>query len=259
MAVKQLGKRRKISTSLCEASEKHCKFLADLLRSLSDILLSITGSTDNYTSSRPVRRIRFLGLFDTVNSVPRFESAWMQRSKFPYTARSSAKVVRHAVSIDERRAKFRQDLVGGTEQQDDDDAEPEMRHYEPDLVQMNEKAALNGTEEHHSARQGPRLEFTGSAGGMLSVPARLAPQGSMESLAAPIKSPSTENLHESAKSPRRHARRTWSRPKRPQDIQEIWFAGSHADIGGVSSPLLEHRSFGERVIVVVVFGRYSLT
>ncbi|KJR83628.1 uncharacterized protein SPSK_04023 [Sporothrix schenckii 1099-18] len=63
------------------------------------------------TFSRPVRRIQFLGLFDTVNSVPRFETAWMERSKFPYTARSSAKVIRHAVSIDERRAKFRQDLV----------------------------------------------------------------------------------------------------------------------------------------------------
>ena len=49
------------------------------------------------TFSRPVRRIRFIGLFDTgmcrrcqssgvkltndtVNSVPRFENAWMQRS-----------------------------------------------------------------------------------------------------------------------------------------------------------------------------------
>ena len=47
----------------------------------------------------------------TVNSVPRFENAWLRRSKFPYTARSSAKVIRHAVGIDERRAKFRQDLI----------------------------------------------------------------------------------------------------------------------------------------------------
>lgn len=36
----------------------------------------------------------------------------MQRSKFPYTARSSALIIRHAVCIDERRAKFRQDLIG---------------------------------------------------------------------------------------------------------------------------------------------------
>lgn len=35
----------------------------------------------------------------------------MKRSKFPYTARSTAKVIRHAVAIDERRAKFRQDLI----------------------------------------------------------------------------------------------------------------------------------------------------
>lgn len=65
------------------------------------------------TFSRPISRVRFMGLFDTVNSVPRFESAWMQRTKFPYTARSSAKVIRHAVGIDERRAKFRQDLISG--------------------------------------------------------------------------------------------------------------------------------------------------
>ncbi|KAJ5918421.1 hypothetical protein N7466_010413 [Penicillium verhagenii] len=65
------------------------------------------------TFSRPITRIKFMGLFDTVNSVPRFENAWMQRSKFPYTARSSASVIRHAVGIDERRAKFRQDLISG--------------------------------------------------------------------------------------------------------------------------------------------------
>ena len=70
---------------------------------------------------KKVRRIRFLGLFDTVNSVPKFEAAWMQRSKYPYTARSSAKVIRHAVSINERRAKFRQDLIttGQLEKQED--------------------------------------------------------------------------------------------------------------------------------------------
>lgn len=65
------------------------------------------------TFSRPISRIQFMGLFDTVNSVPRFENAWMQRSKFPYTARSTARVIRHAVGIDERRAKFRQDLISG--------------------------------------------------------------------------------------------------------------------------------------------------
>ncbi|KAI1428686.1 hypothetical protein F5Y12DRAFT_710981 [Xylaria sp. FL1777] len=83
------------------------------------------------TFSRPVKRIRFLGLFDTVNSVPRFETAWMQRSKFPYTARSSAKVIRHCVSIDERRAKFRQDLMY--------QKRPEGRHHHHVLHDLHEK------------------------------------------------------------------------------------------------------------------------
>ena len=87
------------------------------------------------TFSRPVKRLRFLGLFDTVNSVPRFESAWMQRSKFPYTAHTSAKVIRHAVSINERRAKFRQDLVSARKnsklaKQDRNTEEMEQTYYQ---------------------------------------------------------------------------------------------------------------------------------
>jgi len=91
------------------------------------------------TFSRPVRRLRFLGLFDTVNSVPRFESAWMQRSKFPYTARSSAKVIRHAVSLNERRAKFRQDLVTGSKKAKEEE-ESQEANYQTDIL----KSKING-------------------------------------------------------------------------------------------------------------------
>ena len=82
------------------------------------------------TFSRPVRRVRFVGLFDTVNSVPRFENAWMGRTRFPYTAKTSAKVIRHAVSIDERRAKFRVDLISGKtrkEQQEEQDEQEDPK------------------------------------------------------------------------------------------------------------------------------------
>lgn len=71
-----------------------------------------------------------------VNSVPRFENAWMQRSKFPYTARSSAKVIRHAVSIDERRAKFRSDLLSETKM-----SKHREHHYRG---RRRSKAATNG-------------------------------------------------------------------------------------------------------------------
>jgi uncharacterized protein (DUF2235 family) len=76
------------------------------------------------TFSRPVNRVRFLGLFDTVNSVPRFEAAWLGRSGFPYTARTSTKVIRHAVSIDERRAKFRVDLISDRTLKEQDEEDP---------------------------------------------------------------------------------------------------------------------------------------
>ncbi|KAI9845143.1 MAG: hypothetical protein M1837_005028 [Sclerophora amabilis] len=108
---------------LCAGNEELCRFawktFAQWQQRLSGTEEEKQQTKDHFrfmkdfrdTFSRPVRRIRFLGLFDTVNSVPQFESAWMQRSKFPYTARSSAKIIRHAVGIDERRAKFRQDLI----------------------------------------------------------------------------------------------------------------------------------------------------
>lgn len=77
--------------------------------------------------------------YTTVNSVPRFENAWMQRSKFPYTARSSAKIIRHAVSIDERRAKFRSDLI--SEHKMSQNREHHHRHHRG---RHAEKATVNG-------------------------------------------------------------------------------------------------------------------
>ena len=62
------------------------------------------------TFCRLVSQIQFLGLFDTVNSILPFE---LSRNKllFPFTTKTSVKVIRHAVAIDEHRAKFRQDLL----------------------------------------------------------------------------------------------------------------------------------------------------
>lgn len=60
------------------------------------------------TFSRSNTEIYFMGLWDTVNSV-----GLIIDRMFPYTIRSSIVLhVRHAVSIDERRAKFKQLLFG---------------------------------------------------------------------------------------------------------------------------------------------------
>ncbi|KAG4442110.1 hypothetical protein IFR05_002396 [Cadophora sp. M221] len=58
------------------------------------------------TFCRQSVKIHFLGLFDCVNSVGQFEVPLSQKS-FTYIPRSSADHVRHAVSIHERRLKFK--------------------------------------------------------------------------------------------------------------------------------------------------------
>ncbi|KAF3049464.1 hypothetical protein E8E11_009419 [Didymella keratinophila] len=177
------------------------------------------------TFSRPVRAIRFLGLFDTVNSVPHFESAWMQRSKFPYTARSSARIIRHAVSIDERRAKFRQDLIS---QAKPDHTMLYKRHHK----KHHTKHFSTSDETNDDDKDGEKdLE---------------QPRGRRDTLAPPE---NFRNPHESAGvrslSPNFscsglsiqstdpiHTRDSWDEDEGEQDIQEVWFSGCHADIGG---------------------------
>ncbi|KAI1331627.1 hypothetical protein F5Y16DRAFT_239752 [Xylariaceae sp. FL0255] len=168
------------------------------------------------TFSRPIDRIRFLGLFDTVNSVPRFETAWMQRSKFPYTANSSAKVIRHCVSIDERRAKFRQDLM-----------------YQKKPEQRQRSRALHDLHKKYRARRSSAMNKTDDAG-----------RGRQESLAVPTEHtfrPSSRSRSRATRSSRRDTASTASEVSRgddddesddEQDIDELWFAGGHADVGG---------------------------
>jgi uncharacterized protein (DUF2235 family) len=221
------------------------------------------------TFSRPVKRIRFLGLFDTVNSVPRFENAWMQRSKFPYTARSSAKTVRHAVAINERRAKFRQDLITGAKLSDEKRHRLFWRHHttldegttapvEARKLSRNEAFSTPPMRAQDAEAQLP--DITVDAASPLQSPTRL-PQNSADqqrgrlslaqptttpsggdvrgrafSVAAPVTTRSTEDLRDpSTASHRSQLASQWrkfsSRDKK-QDIEEIWFPGCHADIGG---------------------------
>lgn len=167
------------------------------------------------TFSRPVRRIRFLGLFDTVNSVPRFETAWMERSKFPYTARSSAKVIRHAVSIDERRAKFRQDLMyqsakadAAKEEQGKYREKPATRRGRDPNRNLKVPGAGNGGKDEEEMRYRPRSRST--IGGRSRSRASQA-----DSTPAPMNFAGSESSDENE-----------------QDIDEVWFAGGHGDVGG---------------------------
>lgn len=199
------------------------------------------------TFSRPVSRIRFLGLFDTVNSVPMFENAWMERSKFPYTAQTTARVIRHAVSIDERRAKFRQDLISEVKpwvhahshahrlrhllsrEGHEKRGVPEIK---VDGAQQDDEAKRQG---HHGERQGgyneemryraPSRSPVGRTSTEIPTHNGLltdkADKASLRS-AASRRSLQVPSLHIPAQEPSNDE----------QDIAEVWFPGQHGDVGG---------------------------
>ncbi|KAL2126067.1 hypothetical protein VTI74DRAFT_1830 [Chaetomium olivicolor] len=216
------------------------------------------------TFSRPVRRIRFLGLFDTVNSVPRFETAWMGRSKFPYTARTSAKVIRHAVSIDERRAKFRQDLIyqSGRSQK-----ARERTPAEQNLREIHDKHRGRDSLEPGASKKDEGRADRGRQGA-LEIPNRPAPyRARSHSIRSPVTHITEElarrSMHTDARSevsvaPHPHDKDhdvdslAESEDETDQDIDEVWFAGGHADIGGGWEMLPESKSASHVPLVWMV-------
>ena len=206
------------------------------------------------TFSRPVKPIRFMGLFDTVNSVPRFESAWMKRNKFPYTARSSARVIRHAVAIDERRAKFRQDLISEVrefklppgsghhhlrrkyrmwhrhkEESKPAVTVPKITVDEPGADGTNPRPGMNEsrtlTEQTQSTMRDEDARY------------RVRHHPHNISLAVPqMGRNADDNMSQYTQSSIHiiHQNQAMSvdSDDGPQDIQEVWFPGCHADIGG---------------------------
>ncbi|KAK4186267.1 hypothetical protein QBC35DRAFT_501591 [Podospora australis] len=189
------------------------------------------------TFSRPVRRIRFLGLFDTVNSVPRFETAFLQRSKYPYTARTSAKVVRHAVSIDERRAKFRQDLMyqsGGKSSKEAHPATHKLYDIHEKYRRKSVAPAKMGQGSNSNTDRGRRETLNVEAAPYRrshskgSRQTRLTDGSGMDGAQRDDKS-------EVSVAPHPHDEEdslAETEDESDQDIDEVWFAGGHADIGG---------------------------
>lgn len=201
------------------------------------------------TFSRPVSRIKFMGLFDTVNSVPMFENAWMERNKFPYTAHSTARVIRHAVSIDERRAKFRQDLIAEAMRTRVPGHTHRLRHLLDHAKSSVPEIVLNTTENGHEKEQDhsyrdksrerrpSRQEFDREE--RYRVP---SPSPRRRSTEVPV--PTQNTLMPDRISLKSAVSKTSLRVpslKIPgtedddddeQDISEVWFPGQHGDVGG---------------------------
>jgi uncharacterized protein (DUF2235 family) len=202
------------------------------------------------TFCQPVSQIRFLGLFDTVNSVPRFENAWMSRSRFPYTARTSARVIRHAVSIDEHRAKFRQDLVS--------EVKPAKRSRHSGLrrrVRAHFAANPNAGDHLHTSPESPMdqqpeqekpkiPDDNGDSKPVSNGQVRHNPldvdsdRHNMEQHLALAGFPDPPHATSSVDSAISIEKSAPTLPddgsdiQAEQDIEEVWFPGCHADIGG---------------------------
>ena len=191
-----------------------------------------------------------------IKRVPRFESAWMQRSKFPYTARSSAKVIRHAVSIDERRAKFRSDLITANKKKVSEDLVPQRGRNdksEPALG-VNGKQT-NGTNGAINApmtttdrfRRRSRVDH-GSRSANPQIRAGMVEKGHLDAtgdLMARSRTPSRDSSNRRAdRGSVRSCASSYLPPQIPtdeedeedeaipQDIEELWFPGGHGDLGG---------------------------
>ncbi|KAJ5298035.1 hypothetical protein PENANT_c039G06225 [Penicillium antarcticum] len=148
--------------------------------------------------SRPLPRVHFLGMFDAVNSVADFE---VNIDRAP-----SAKVIRHAVSIDERRVKFRPVLL------------------------RSEKAETHGSESKHRNLFGANSEDK-SAKPHEEDLIKHSPVDDTEGIAA---SDAPENSHRT-----KPLSLTISEDSKDeeeddgtQDEEEVWFPGCHTDIGG---------------------------
>ncbi|KAF8246451.1 hypothetical protein K440DRAFT_631907 [Wilcoxina mikolae CBS 423.85] len=179
------------------------------------------------TFARPVRRVRFLGLFDTVNSVPRFEQAWLKRSSgFPYTARSSARVIRHAVGIDERRAKFRQDLIDKVDVAElarqrtwkatrkDQKKKKSKKSRFLSRSSNSDNKTQNSTGNGHT--NGTHPVYGQTLGGPESVGTASPLAESLVSLNILMDQESDSEDDDDSE----------------QNIEEVWFPGAHGDIGG---------------------------
>ena len=188
--------------------------------------------------------------------VPRFESAWMQRSKFPYTARSSAKVIRHAVSIDERRAKFRSDLITSTKKKPiaDSISERGRDNRSKPIIEVNGKQSdvTNGAVKPTKAAPdrfrrrshvdltsrspSPYLQSGAVEKSYLDTTGNLMANSRSPNHEAPEQHPDRESIRSGASSYLPAQIRTEDDAEEdeatPQDIEELWFPGGHGDLGG---------------------------
>ncbi|KAF8878551.1 hypothetical protein BD779DRAFT_1447630 [Infundibulicybe gibba] len=135
--------------------------------------------------------IEFIGVWDTVNSVG------LIPKRLPFTSSNqSVRTFRHALALDERRAKFK------------------ANHWNRPRTDDKTRSITDRKKIHRN-----RLHIDNGTRGV-------ADQGKVHS----------HGVDSLRKMERRHMQKYSKDPTRKTDIEEVWFAGCHCDIGGGSVP-----------------------
>ncbi|TFK33616.1 hypothetical protein BDQ12DRAFT_766453 [Crucibulum laeve] len=149
--------------------------------------------------------IEFLGVWDTVNSVGLFPR------RLPFTTSNTiVRTFRHAVSLDERRAKFKANLWNRPNKKE---------------VKLAVNTALGGTSPSPTDGSTPTTP-TATESPATSTVSKGEGSSTLKKGPKPVKKPASklralERLYS-------HDRAT------PTDIDEVWFSGCHCDVGGGS-------------------------
>ena len=159
------------------------------------------------TLSRPMLRVHFLGMFDAVNSVADFE---VNIDPVP-----STRIVRHAVSIDERRTKFRPVLLRLLSSDQPDTRKPHRpKHHDPDIS----RETRTYKEDWDAFKEEiPQIHIANTAASG-SSDIREKPPENPPSKTQDVRSDNDDDDDDDDDD--------------LQDAEEIWFPGGHTDVGG---------------------------
>lgn len=167
--------------------------------------------------------------------------------EFSYTAKTSARVIRHAVSIDERRAKFRQDLISQRRHLPD---EPGYKEYIEDYMHthLHRGDEKDHKDEDEKEKESPKQNGNGNVKPKLrrshdtnntqmfrSTRRRLHLPVANEAASMSEVSVNSQTILSERKQERNGHNGSGqddTKDENDQDILEVWFAGQHGDIGG---------------------------
>ena len=168
----------------------------------------------------------------------------MKRTKFPYTAKSKAKVIRHAVSIDERRAKFRSDLISGAKMSqpshkyrlhhrrgrgtEETNRIDSLKPEGEDRFRRKSRVRAPRTEDRIAYVHGDQLDPRRGTQARLRSTSPAADSGK-DLEASSIASGISTISFQPGDYPRDDEE---ADELEAQDIEELWFPGCHADLGG---------------------------